>query len=303
MKKIILILILCKCSYLIAQVEWAPIGAKWYYDKPDGMMSSGVGYVLITSDKDSVLNSTSVRVLTVRYFKPSGDTVKYPNIYTYSQAGKVYYWENKQFHLLYNFSAAKDSVWDIYSLDSNPCGKDSIGSIKVDSVKTEQINQHSFKCLYVSPLPTSIWTYRKIIEPIGSVDYIFPLPIFCGIADNMPFASPLRCYDDPNIGSVSFLQGKTCDYLVTGVKQLITNECKVKIYPNPFSSHINLKFDTPPRTQISLIIENIYGSLMYFKEELRICEYIDLNSFIPGIYIIKLLENNRLIYLTKIFKI
>jgi hypothetical protein len=303
MKRLLVVLLFASNLMTFAQKEWAPVGAKWHYDKFQGMMSSAKGYVLIESIKDSIINDTNVRVLTVTYVKPDGDTLKYPHEYTYSDAGKVYFWKNNQFHLLYNFNAAKDSTWNIFSSGYNACGKDSSGSVIVDSVRIEQINQQSFKCLYVSPGQSSIWEYQKIIEPIGSVYYMFPSPVFCGIADDdmSYFAGTLRCYEDNQIGLINFTFNQACNYITTGISELPSN--KIKVYPNPFIKIINIENNEPGIVNSELLILDVYGAIRYSTMNLDKIKTIDLGNLKPGIYIIKILANNRLIYSNKICKI
>lgn len=301
MKKLVLLYFIFNSSLLFSQKEWAPIGAKWHFDKPDGMMSAAIGYVLIECTKDSIINNKNVRVLTLKYIQPNGDTVKYPNEYTYSESGKVYVWKKKQFHLLYNFNVNKDSTWDIFSADTNPCGKDSSGSVKVDSVRTEVINQQSLKCIYVSPTKSSIWTYRKIIEPFGSIDYLFPLPVFCGISDDFPFASPLRCYEDTHIGLISFTTNKACNYITTGLPVLSSKS--IKVYPNPIHDQITIEFNGLLEGNAEILIVDVNGSIRYSKENIGVVEKIDLGNLATGIYLIKIMQKNHLIYLNKLCKI
>ena len=303
MKILILFLFVANSLFLFAQKEWAPVGAKWHYDKFQGMMSSAKGYVVIESIKDSIINDTNVRVLTVTYIKPDGDTIKYPQEYTYSDSGKVYFWRNKQFHLQYNFNAARDSSWSIFNTGYNSCGTDSSGSVKVDSVRMENINGQSLKCLYVSPFQASVWEYQKIIEPLGSVYFMFPSPVFCGIFDEdlSYFAGPLRCYADNQIGLINFNFNQACNFITTGLSELPSE--KVKLFPNPFTTLINVEINDLNNATAELLIMDIYGGIQYTQRNLNKIKTIDLGTLKPGIYIIKILVNNRLIYLNKICKI
>jgi len=302
MKSLFIILLVIISISTKAQTEWAPIGAKWYYDKPEGMMSGAVGYVLISSTKDTIIGSKNIRVLTVDYYKSNDSIVKYPAIYTYYESGKVYYWNNDQFFLLYNFNATKDTVWQIINtIDHNSCGAETFGSVIVDSVRAEQIGQNNLKCLYVSPNKSSVWEYRKVIEPIGSTFYMLPTPVFCGVADDFPFAAPLRCYEDHLLGIVHFDLFTKCDFISTAIEQF--NKGKIIISPNPFSSFLALRFATQPNHHVNLVVFNLIGSVVYSLDNLTLEQTINLEFLKPGIYLFQILENNNVILSNKILKI
>ena len=73
----------------------------------------------------------------------------------------------------------------------------------------------------------------------------------------------------------------------------------VKIYPNPVNNN-SFNIETPFNHSIQLHLMDIYGRLILSKELLQNNNQIKLNNISGGIYIIQLIDNNRIIHQQKI---
>ncbi len=70
----------------------------------------------------------------------------------------------------------------------------------------------------------------------------------------------------------------------------------INIYPNPASDIINIEFDNSKNEELTLQIYNILGENIYSEiTTASICE-IQLNDYPKGIYICKLIKNNKIIF-------
>jgi hypothetical protein len=285
---------------LFGQFEWAPIGAKWYYSKNEGMSPPNVGYVKIESIKDSLFKGEIVRVLKKTYFSSEGDTVNWDNSYTFERNDTIFYWAGNSYMVLYNFMADVGEMWTVYSKEYNPCGIDSNGIIKIDSVGKQTFNDHELNYLFTSPNDTSIWNLGKIIENIGSTSYMFPLSKDCGIFDFMDIAGPLRCYQDNQLGKINFLD-LPCDTLIDLISEIGRNKInEIKVYPNP--THDIVQFEFGGTKIVKIKIFNLFGSIVLIQKLSGSNHEISFYPYPSGIYFLRLEDNNGNFYLSKILK-
>ena len=64
----------------------------------------------------------------------------------------------------------------------------------------------------------------------------------------------------------------------------------IHIYPNPANQHINIQFSKQASHKIQ--IRNIYGLLLYKIESSDLVLHINTQSYIPGIYVVEVTDNN-----------
>ena len=100
MKKIVFILLFIPVS-ILAQVEFAPLGAKWYYnlEANGNILNSHLN--TIVAENDTVINGVNCRIL--QQYRDNVATTANKRYIVKQEQGKVYYYYDKQFNLLFDF--------------------------------------------------------------------------------------------------------------------------------------------------------------------------------------------------------
>jgi hypothetical protein len=87
-------------------------------------------------------------------------------------------------------------------------------------------------------------------------------------------------------------------------EELIIKKYQLKMYPNPTSDIINLSLQENPRDDLQLEVYNISGQLVFekqlpaFEKEQR----INIQHLQSGVYLVKLMSENQVVYSGKIIK-
>lgn len=212
------------CDYIYPEImnEFAPIGAKWYFNYPN---STSNDYVVFESKKDSTIQGKDSRVIDVRlnnsrlvsreYIHQNGDSI-------------FYYNENyNSFFLLYDFSAKAGDTITVHPAKFKPTKAffsydDSITDFKykillVDSV---QLSGQWIKRQKVTLLKNGLWGFSKpdgkdyyIINKIGSLAYFFGVQSGITPEDKL---SICRCYSDSDFEFKNPLWASECDLIDSG---------------------------------------------------------------------------------------
>jgi hypothetical protein len=284
--------VLCLTGF--SQVEFAPIGAEWYYSRNEGLMPPDVGYTVYKVTKDTIIEGKTVRVIRKTYHHANGVIItELGNEYLYEEDKRVYCWINKHFYLLYDFNAQPGETWTIYGNDNigNFCNYDSLGVVVVDSVKTLKINGYDLKALYTSPSESSNWGFNGVIlEHIGCVTHILPQAKEC-VLDIPHENGPLRCYEDNIFGKYKTdywdRSNFECDVLFyyTSVKD--DEFGSINIFPNPVEDYLNFQlFDIPNKSEnFQIEVLNINGNVI---KTVQITDKVFVGDFLPGIYLLRI---------------
>ncbi len=158
MKKLLFTFMLAfLANIIIAQTEWAPLGAKWtysYVNSPFHLQSIG----------DTIINGHNCKTIKV------ADWNNY--YYTYKNSiNQVFYWnfDQNQFHLVYDFSKGQGESW----VCTDPVSNYSF-TVTVDSVRNFIIDQDTLKVQYITNSGYAYSLGPYIIENIGSCWYQLP---------------------------------------------------------------------------------------------------------------------------------
>jgi hypothetical protein len=95
--------------------------------------------------------------------------------------------------------------------------------------------------------------------------------------------------------------GSQCDTLFTSVGHGFADEYNLHIFPNPFTTKINLYFSNPQNAKAELQILNIIGDKMLEMPILIQDQSVDLTALKEGIYFVKITTSN-FIYIAGIVK-
>lgn len=282
--------------------EFAPVGAKWYFDELAGMywLPYDVNYILYTAEKDTIINGQDCRKIIKTHdldclFRPR-------NEFVFSRNDSVFFYDAKidTFQLLYNFNAKKDDDWSFIIEDISEPGIDTV-KIHVDSTGNLNASNQVLRLLYVTYTNRMFWglsNYQSIIiEKMGDIFFMFNFYPFSNMVCDGNLSRGLRCYEDSNI-SYHFPSMESCDYthLWTDIKSNLRKE--INIYPNPANESVF----------ISEIIQNacfkifdINGRLI--KSGVISDSEIKINELANGLYFLKIFDaQEKQVFYRKIMK-
>lgn len=274
--KLQLTIFLFSISVIINSMDFAPIGAKWYYSQA-GIIDLYT-YKTIESVADTIIEGKTCRKLTE--ISRNGFAPERSNRYMYSKNDSVFEYYNRIFYLLYNFGAKKG---DSIQIDTYP------RKMFVDSTATIDINGHFLKIQYVTCTDGLSFDFGgKVIEGIGNLNFMFP-------THDLNYDGPLRCYYDPIIGSyINPVWNSTdCEKTETGIGKNYDPE--VLIYYNKATSGI---MTTGLITPCIYELFDIQGKRIDYGK-LNNNGTIHLNYLAKGIFFIKI-NNQQSIFIRKI---
>jgi fibronectin type 3 domain-containing protein/pimeloyl-ACP methyl ester carboxylesterase len=116
-------------------------------------------------------------------------------------------------------------------------------------------------------------------------------------------------YSDPQGASILYMSNSTLDSSATTAAATVSNEYKVKIYPNPFSDIMNIDFNNPSASnKISADIYDLNGRLVYRQNYSSMpagANTLRLNGIRSngnGVYIVTLKVNGRIVQTVKMLR-
>ena len=204
MKHLFSIILIFKFLTLSAQVEFAPVGATWYFDN---LLSSGIPNLTWDASKFECTGTKDIQGKTCKEIKGVG---------AFFQDGeKIFYFDEvkQKFRLIYNFAAKKGDTWILYpwKVNINTFLKDS-SQIKIDSVYTtviagvsRKVQNVSIKKLMVNGGNSVLWGLKNI-EGIGNTFFILPGYGCC----EFPYVG-LRCYESNGQKFSTLKPNELCD--------------------------------------------------------------------------------------------
>lgn len=270
----------------IAQTEWAPVGAVWYYDYHGGW-GEYESYVTMTSTGDTTIQGISCRKLD---FKGPGVGPQFEyntTYYTYESNDIVWLFDGSNFRLLYDFNAEAGNSWEAFSPSAIWQCDDSITNVVVDSIGYETINGVNLKYLMVNT-PEPEWGFNncysydetKILQKIGSLDFMFP-QMTCGA--DMPMVCQLRCYEDNQIGFYSTGIADSCTYeRGVGIKKIPYDD-NISVFPNPVIDNTFIELqDISGNCTVKLMTPE--GKTLFQKELTQKKSFIPMSHLPKGLY-------------------
>ncbi|MBK8563322.1 MAG: T9SS type A sorting domain-containing protein [Saprospiraceae bacterium] len=242
MKKLILAIQLALFSaQLIAQPQFAPMGAKWYYQYVPCPNGPNEFYFVEEITEDSLIGG---KLCTL---------IKTPNCninascsdenYVYQEGDKVYFYEPdfNTFQMIYNFGMQAGDNYRIKVCQSY-WDTDSI-TVVVDS---SDVDIEGFQYLrIISDQPSSILnaTKYKIKKGVGGL-YRNPLllPDNCVWVSESCDTVKLLCYETPTSG-VIHIASNSC--IASGIEEIPANRKLIQVFPNPSYDRIVVSLPEP----------------------------------------------------------
>jgi hypothetical protein len=275
--------------------EWAPVGAKWFYTQ-NLLNPDYTTYTYIESVKDTTINDTICKKLVeYRYDMSNNERVIHTQFFMFKNNSKVYYYssEKNRFCLLYDFSKQAGEYW---ILDEFPYSDEEgfDNRVYVDSISNCTINGENRVIQFIHMEDQALcFGNDTIIEGIGNLNYMYP---FCELSD----IGPLRCYEDDSLDNYHITGTSDCNYEYLAIRNNNNEDSNsVKIYPNPVTNRIKLKLnDYTSRNKYQLEICSLSGQQL-FSEDIYRSTILDLSGYAPGIYLLTIKHNNKIIQTEK----
>ena len=300
---------ICFAWQVNAQTEFAPVGAEWHYTFTVGGESSTNHFNRVICEKDTIIEGNNCRVLRQYYDNSDIANEKYVIM---QEQGKVYYYYQEQFNLLFDFNAEiGDTIeftfkYQKYDLNNNwPLFKDTILSARyeIETITTNAQNLKTFKSnildedKYIVENEHVLPLFYYYTEKIGH-ETVF-IPMVDNVAHTADSHFALRCYSDADLSFVSYWWSFTslpCDYsIVTGINTPKIED--IRIYPNPVKDYFFIECN-------NLIQIKLYDMLgrEVLNQHINEKSLINISHLINGLYIIKLLSKGEIIGNSKIVK-
>jgi hypothetical protein len=295
MKNIVFLFTFIVCSLLHAQTEFAPIGAKWYFDYTDSWIVDGYSKYEVEKDT-TVLGKDCKKISVLRewimYDSPPVISSYAEPILIHEENNVVYIHFENAFDTLFNFNAVPGNKW---KLSGQTCEYNRY--ITVLDTGSQMIGNCVKKWQYVSWVSFYDVVYDTIIEGIGYLKKGYELFDYCAedIIDK-PMASKFRCYSDNN-----------CNV------NLSSNECN-NIYVSIFESQNKLSLDVLNPTSDYLIfrtnfdyiscdlkIYDLTGKCVLFKQNVLSYEITNISFLKKGVYFVKFKFSNQEMFVKKLF--
>lgn len=294
MKKIIFLSLIIISSFgLKAQTTpWIGQGATWFYS----WWAPGVGgNDKIEYTHDTVLLGKTCEILkTTRFvYGQSGLGLpisflyshELPNNYTYNNGDTIFYLNGNHFNILYNFGAQVNNQWDL-GVDTNYayCSR---SIVKVDSTSSMIINASPHRVLYTSDSANStVGITGKIIEHIGSMNYLFPTGRSCDpqvVVDFLIFS--FSCFQDITMDYLLVSPAECENPFHVGMGELARDWDKIQFSPNPVEDKLNINFLNENNYRIC--IYNFLGKkITETRNQNNPTVAIDMSNLTAGIYIV-----------------
>ena len=204
MKHLFSIIFLFKFLVMNAQVEFAPVGATWYFN----VLGPGVPFTTWDAARFKCTGTKDIQGKICKEIKGIGSF--------FQDGEKVFYFdeEKQKFKMIYNFAAKKGDIWFLSHWKTGAGKgfmKDS-SQIKVDSVYTtliagvsRKVQNISIKKLMPNGGNSVLW-FSKNIEGIGNEFFILPGFSCC----EFPYVG-LRCYESNGQKFSTLKPNEICD--------------------------------------------------------------------------------------------
>jgi hypothetical protein len=200
-----------------SQVEWAPVGAKWwytFYTPVWGGPPSATGMLKLQSIGDTLVNAISYRVLRWHQYHADYPDLEAGTEYLRRQGDSVILYQDGSDRVLYDFSRDSGESWQVWAFDG--WCPDSTGTVMVHDTSSVAISSISLRKRVVGSTWPSHWgLYGDLIEKIGMTESLF-FPAPQCVVDIGWYE--LHCYQDSSIGLYSPHGSATnCDTVIHSI--------------------------------------------------------------------------------------
>ena len=320
--RLLFIIVISLNTIVTAQVEFAPVGARWTSDYHQSVSPFVFPQYWVPKFLDCTGTDTIQGYVCKKLEGDLACAFVDTPIYIRQDGGKVYFYNNQteDFHLLYDFDAAIGETWTISGVPY--FSNNFYDELEVTVVAIEEIliGGNVLKKMSldfyipISPNYQPEWS-DIIIEKIGNLDQLFPRHGLC----DAPYRG-LRCYQD------SLLQCAVSDTIITlcidstiaepnchcqdtllieqtnGIREM--QSAQIRVYPVPFSNELRILLPASLATKPCRIrICDTAGRLLLTQDSKGIEEVILTIDQLPGGIYLVTVESEGYRAIEKVLKI
>jgi len=290
--KHLILFCLTLCSFLpvlpAQGLDFAPVGAKWYYSELNFALK------VIPHTIESVSKENYQGKWCSKLMPSSFGSIDIPTR-VYTENDTVYYFSpsSNQFEMLYDFTAEVGDRWIIGGFPAFISDYPTADTITVDSISSMVVGGDTLKVWHIS---NTIWYDWGdiIIEKMGN-DKLF-MPKF-GLVE--AYIWGLRCFESPS--EAYHLVPYPCDTTYSTISTtLAPNESAgFEVVPNP--AHSTFTVSGPWTGQGHLSLLDMQGKLLLSKTFWGSEVVTELDASIPsGIYLVKILTDDGTAHVEKL---
>ena len=268
-------------------VEFAPVGAEWYYERiyHEGWNPTGITYDRFRSLRTLEINGWECKEIELYQHL---DCYGVPNpVYEYryitQEGNQVYEVENGERFLLYDFDKGPGEYW--YAQKYND-------TIKIISVSHMTLNDGSIRKVLEAEPSNPYWYYFHIIEGIG-LDYsLYPFELLVG---KPCLEGPIRCYSEDGI---PLIESETeCVYETLGIGEQKDNPMAT-ILPL-VGDMLGIEF-SPDVTPVSVELYDLQGRKVL--SQTGTFDRIPVAGLPAGTYLVRMLMDDGKVWSEKVVK-
>lgn len=244
-----------------AQIEFAPIGAEWYYGSTGTLNDLHYAHYLV--EKDTILQGQSCRKIIGTKVPKDGDSIALEDMYVYQYEDIVFYYNRtfSKFTPLYYFNVKEGDTLTFYVPLIAPgfTLEDSLFILTVEGIEAIEISGTSFRRIWTSGNNGWWWGFREgYIEGIGSTKLMSAHLFGSYIPETLEVS--LRCYKDSKI--IYQHTDYSCDYLPTGIRHGNNSSPRFSIYPNPGRGRFIIKTEFERTSEMIGVLTDLSGREM-----------------------------------------
>ncbi len=282
----------------LAQVDWAPVGAKWWYEATwHGWNAYGITYYNLEALEEIEVQGRTCRELA---YDDHGQSLclgcepwgnEEINYFVYSDSGRVYCFNHvtDSFGLLYDMNKGIGESWEV----DFPFNSEEPSPLVITVIDTMSIVINGTRL-----------RQQKTSASIGSPLYYFGDTITEGIGGNWSFLPQcsmhmiceldygnLRCYEDSTLGLVHF-SSLDCEYEYTyvGIGETDIRSAVAVVSPQPASHELNISWQHEKTSAISL--HDMMGKELLRQQSNGQSEVLDVSKLPNGLYMLQLVQGD-----------
>ncbi|TVR76432.1 MAG: T9SS C-terminal target domain-containing protein [Saprospirales bacterium] len=279
-------------SQPIGDEEFAPLGAKWWYRTFASNCEHDNNFFTVEAKKDTLINNRLSRILEIDW---NDRPDKFSTLIVHSNEGRVYFFEDEEFKLLYDFSLQPgDTLWhhipkNRMSLDVGFTHDEQIPYFSEESpfpftltaIDTVELNGYTTRQFNFLPAGIFDLWMPIVVEPVGNLEALIAM-VDIRPASNNCFGY-LRCYSDHRFN----YQFSSEDCTMTNVDDIpIPN---IRIYPNPVVDILYISWFEDFNSN-NYKIFNVSGQMVKSGE---FTNTILVEDLLSGVYILHLFSNDH----------
>ncbi len=280
-------------------IEWAPIGAKWWYIsslKCNPCGGSGLGYTTLEATRDTLINGAQAKIIQIDVGPGVFDTSELylANTFVVKQdEQKLLLFVRDSFRVLYDFSLQPgDTLISAFPLDilmnywpTLPMESKAAAYLVV-KIDTVEIDSRDLRKMIVEPLSGGDYG-REIIEGIGGSEFFMPYHT-CGLCSgSFQGYRGLRCYESP--GLVYKTDPLPCDAVtvITATEEYLDHHVTLEVYPNPSSGRVWIRNPKDKVNAKDVTIYNLQGRKLHLSISSTAPDELIVDFVTPGIYMVR----------------